>query len=188
MDGPKTDTRPEDIQDVHGFSRFAEAVVPRALRLAARWTGDVQLAEDLVQEALTRTWQTRHRIRTSPEAWMLRILWRLFLNERRRSRPEDLPWDVHGGAAAQGIPQERALDRMWIGELLALLPERDRQLLAMRYGEDLTVQQIAAITGMREGTVKARLSRALRRLREMGEGAGGPSAAGRWGCGETDGG
>ncbi|MCL6599235.1 MAG: sigma-70 family RNA polymerase sigma factor [Alicyclobacillus macrosporangiidus] len=188
MDGPKTDTRPEELQDLNGFTRFAEAVVPRALRLAARWTGDVQRAEDLVQEALTRTWQTRHRIRASPEAWMLRILWRLFLNERRRTRPTDLRWDVDADAAAEGIPQERALDRMWIGELLAALPERDRQLLAMRYGEDLTVQQIAAITGMREGTVKARLSRALRRLREADELAGGHRGARRWECGETDGG
>jgi RNA polymerase sigma-70 factor (ECF subfamily) len=153
------------IVDPCSFTRFAEQVGPLALRVAYRWTRDRQQAEDVVQEALFRTWRSRERIVENPRAWFFKILWRVFLHhqKRRSSRRETLSqYDPFVGGTDG--PYDQVETRLDVEGWLATLPELDRHLLAMRYGEDFTIQEIADITGMRVGTVKSRIHRALKRL------------------------
>lgn len=161
------------IADAAAFTRFVEEVGPRALRLSYRWTGDRQAAEDAVQEALLRTWRSRTRISESPSAWFFTILWNVVLTQRKRARSDLGSGPQQGDSAPEtGDSYQDVDDRLDIGRLLATLPEIDRRLLAMRYGEDFTIQDIARITGMPVGTVKSRIHRALSHLRKSMSAAG----------------
>lgn len=155
------------IEDEDSLTRFAEEVGPRALRLAFRWTRNRQMAEDVVQEAFLRTWQSRTRIAESSHTWFFKILWNVFLNHQKRvrsNRESGLEHDTPVLEMDQSY--ERIDDKLDIEGLLATLPEMDRHLLAMRYGEDFTIQDIFDITGMPVGTVKSRIRRALKQLRK----------------------
>ncbi len=138
----------------------------RALRLARRYTGDSEEAEDVVQEALIRAW--RHRDRLAEQEKMWPWLARIVANEAMRSlarkrwerepqaweeRPED---DALLASAPQRLDLARGLGRLAVA---------DRELLRMRYDLDLTQVEIAARLGLPEGTVKVRLHRARAKLR-----------------------
>jgi RNA polymerase sigma-70 factor (ECF subfamily) len=153
------------IADPCCFTRFAEQVGPVALRVAYRWTADRQQAEDVVQEALFRTWRSRERITENPRAWFFKILWRVFLHhQKRRSSHRETLLEHESLACGTDGSYDQVDTRLDVEGWLATLPEVDRHLLAMRYGEDFTIQEIADITGMRVGTVKSRIHRALKQL------------------------
>lgn len=167
MERDANGSRNASIEDEASFTRFVQEVGPRALRLSYRWTRSRPMAEDLVQEAFLRTWQSRTRIVESPSAWFFKILWNVFLNHQRRARlhRESDSWEQDDSTPDISNSYRQVDDRLDVGRLLATLPEIDRHLLAMRYGEDFTIHEIAHITGMPVGTVKSRIHRALRQLR-----------------------
>jgi RNA polymerase sigma-70 factor (ECF subfamily) len=125
-------------------------------------------AEDAAQEAVVRVWRasTRYEIRDR-EAFVARIARREAQRlgsrdavlARRTAAGVDL--DAWGGAEPDGAPA----DAMRATELMAGLPEADRQVLRLRYLEDLTQAQVALRLGIPEGTAKVRLHRARKRLK-----------------------
>ena len=156
------------IFNEESFTRFAQTIGPQAMRVALRWTRHGQTAEDVVQEALTRTWQSRMNIKESPRAWFFKILWHVFLNQQKQSqlhrdRMQQLEQDARSGS--HDASYQRCDDQDEIAGLLMTLTQFDRHLLAMRYGEDFTMLEIATITGMPLGTVKSRIHRALKQIR-----------------------
>lgn len=80
-----------------------------------------------------------------------------------RQLAERLASPVSGPSA--GLRRRERSDR--VRAVLDRLPERDREILVLRYLEDLTTAEAAAALGVSEGTAKVRLLRALRRLREL---------------------
>lgn len=139
----------------------------RLLRLAFQLSHDRAAAEDLVQEALTRvygSWLRRAPDVTSAEAYLRRAVVNEFLRRRRlRSSSDvivasvpDVPTD--GFADVVG---ER--DRLW--RALALLPERQRAVLVLRYYEELPDAEIATLIGARQATVRSLAARGLAALR-----------------------
>jgi RNA polymerase sigma-70 factor (sigma-E family) len=127
----------------------------------------VSLAQDLVQEALTRTYvawprlrdtsraeaYTRKAITTTAISWFRRRSW--------QERPTDRV-DERGGAGHEdGVAQ-----RQWLWEALLELPVRQRAAVVLRYYEDLTEAQTAEAMGCAVGTVKSQVSAALSKLRE----------------------
>jgi RNA polymerase sigma-70 factor (ECF subfamily) len=138
---------------------------PEAHRLATWILRDPVAAEDAVQEAAVSAWDARKKLRhaDNPTAWFTRILVNVCRDElrrrgRRRTLPE-LPGSISGGTA------DRLAVRDEIGRAIAHLSADEQLVIGLRYGRDLTVPQIAAHTGLAEGTVKSRLHHSLEHLR-----------------------
>jgi RNA polymerase sigma-70 factor (ECF subfamily) len=142
-------------------------------------------AEDLTQqtfERALRAWGRFDSTRGSASAWLLAIARNLFIDHARASRPDRTQSveqaDLEGFGAATDRPSvgldpelERALDE---------LSARERELIALRFGSDLSGAEIASLTGLTLANVQQILSRSLRRMRQSLEGVGaGAADAGR---------
>ena len=156
--------------DVPDFDSWVAARGPALLRLAYVLTGNRAEAEDVVQDALARALPRWARISSveDPDAYVRRMVvnahvswWRAF---RRREVPVDV---VHDRVAPVGTATEDR-DRMWRACLG--LPPDQRTAVVLRFYEDLDYAEIAALTGVREGSVRSRVSRGVAALRhELGE-------------------
>jgi RNA polymerase sigma-70 factor (sigma-E family) len=144
-----------------GFEEFARARTPQLYRTAWLLTGDPQLAEDLVQETLTRIY-ARFRKLDNPAAYARTVLVRRYVTQRRRRSASELP--------AETVPEQAATDsdptlRVVLRNALAELPALDRAVLVLRFFDDCSVEQVAIELGCSAGAVRTRTSRALTRLR-----------------------
>ncbi len=143
------------------FERFVETSGRRLLTTAGLLTHERQLAEDLLQVTLMKTWSAWPRITTSPEAYARRTMVNTYVSWwRRRWNGEESTDEVPESVAAEA-DQERSLD---LRAALARLPRRQRAVLVLRYFEDLTERQVAELMGVSVGTVKSQASKALARL------------------------
>ena len=134
-----------------------------AYRLATCILRDPAAAEDAVQEAALRAWSMRRGLRDPDraEAWFARIVVNVCRAELGAARAGASPsWP--SPSPRPTIPETL---RDEVGRALARLTADEQIVVAMRYGRDLTVPQIAAATGLREGTVKSRLHNAEAHLR-----------------------
>ena len=157
--------------DGSSFEEFVAAVSGRLFTLALLLTGHRRAeAEDLLQDALERSYQRWDQIirKGSPDAYVRQVMinaavdrWR---RERRR-REEPLTVDTADCAAADQVGD--VADRDLLLRSLAGLAPRQRAVLVLRYFEDLTEVQTAAVLGCTIGAVKSQASRALARLREI---------------------
>jgi RNA polymerase sigma-70 factor (sigma-E family) len=147
-----------------GFEEFVAIASPRLLRTAFLLTRDAGHAEDLLQTALARAWRAWHRVNGDPEPYVRRIIVNTHATWwRRRWRGEEptgeLP-ELPGEA-----PQDAVGEREWLWQALGRLPRRQRTALVLRFYEDLTEAQVAALLGCSVGTVKSQASKALAKLR-----------------------
>jgi RNA polymerase sigma-70 factor (sigma-E family) len=154
-----------DERDSAGFAEFATSRHGALYRYAYLLAGDRGLAEDLLQEALVKTyvgWRrlrdpgnaeayTRRVITTTAITWWRRKAWRA---ERPNDDVPDRPVDADDTTA-----------RIWLWNELQQLPPRQRAALVLRYYEDLTEPQTAEALGCSVGTVKSQVSAALKKLR-----------------------
>jgi RNA polymerase sigma-70 factor, ECF subfamily len=145
--------------------------VAGSYRLAACILRDPVSAEDAVQEAALRAWSRRRELRDPErvEAWFARIVVNVCRAElERRSRGPVVRLATPAGPLEPEpwAPADESLSsREEVAAALAHLSAEEQIVVAMRYGRDLTVPQIAERTGLREGTVKSRLHNAGRHLR-----------------------
>lgn len=146
------------------FEEFAAARLPSLMRCAVLLCGDREEAQDLVQEALTRTLVKWHKIAKmeQPYAYVRRIVTNEFLSARRRGRIRTVPLDGHD-ASVPPDPGPGGGDELW--RMLAELPRQQRAVLVLRYYEGLTDDEIATTLNCRPGTVRGYASRALAALR-----------------------
>nr|WTA67873.1 SigE family RNA polymerase sigma factor [Micromonospora sp. NBC_00855] len=146
------------------FHEFVVHRTPALSRTAYLLTGDHQLAEDLLQSALARTYRHWRRIRDGdPEAYVRRVMYhqqvswwrRRRLTERLEAQPTERPGDDHSEATAL---------RLSLVNALRGLTPRQRAVIVLRFYEDLTEAQAAAVLGCSVGTVKRHGHDAIRRL------------------------
>jgi len=142
--------------------------LPRLRRYARALTGDVNRADDLVQDTLERAlakldlWQPGSDLR----AWLFTLMHNLFVNQIRIKRPQEtvmedaLDEPVSGG-------QMEALAARDIHAALARLPEEQREVLLLVGLEQFGYAEAAQVLGVPAGTVMSRLSRARERMRQM---------------------
>ena len=144
--------------------RLLLARVGDAYRLATFILRDPLAAEDAVQEAALLAWDRRRTLRDSASAdgWFTRILVNVCRDElrRRTRRPRLIALDPAAGSAP-GTPSPDP----GLATALGRLTPDEQTLLALRYGRELTVPQIADQIGVPEGTVKSRLHSTLQHLR-----------------------
>jgi RNA polymerase sigma-70 factor (sigma-E family) len=152
------------------FEVFVEQRSTALVRTAYLLTGDRGHAEDLVQTALLRTARHWARARDAPEAYVRRVLVNLS-RDRIRSlfrRPRESPMpDEADNWLSVDAGYERVTERRVVVRALAQLAPRQRQVVVLRFFEDLSVEQTAELLGFSTGTVKSYTSRALARLREL---------------------
>ncbi|WP_329459476.1 SigE family RNA polymerase sigma factor [Streptomyces sp. NBC_01497] len=149
------------------FEEFVAARGPQLLRAAWMLTGDAHLAEDLLQTALAKIWPRWHRVATqNPEAYARKVLVNTFSSWwQRRWRSEVPHGEVPDSVTADVFP---AVDlEHSLAHLVHSLPGRQRAVVFLRFFEDLSVEETAAILGCRPGTVKSQTSKALSVLREQ---------------------
>ncbi len=140
-----------------------EELVRRVYAYVAYRMGDGPDAEDVTSDAFERALRFRASYdsqKGEPAAWLIGIARRCIADASRAPHPGEAP-DV----AAPGNLEEEAVQRLSLAEAIAALGERDRELIALRYGADLTARQIGRIFGKRTNTVEVALYRALARLR-----------------------
>ena len=149
------------------FGQFVAARGRALCRTAYLLAGDWQVGEDLVQEALTRTYLRRRRLRSADalEPYARKVLVSLFLSSRRRLWTREVPFaSVPDGASNDQL--EAAEDRYGLWPALLALSTQQRAVLVLRYFEDLTEADIAAVLGCSPGAVKTHAARGLDRLRK----------------------
>lgn len=137
-----------------------------AYRLATFILHDRLAAEDAVQEAALLAWDRRRTLRDlgAADGWFGRIVTNVCRDElRRRSRrPRIMVLDPDVGNSSVA-----AADRLDLGGALGRLTADEQALLALRFGRECTVPEIAAHLRIPEGTVKSRLHSTLQHLRAV---------------------
>lgn len=140
-------------------------------RSAYRLTRSTVDAEDLVQEVCLRAYPRLGEIEKleQPRAWLLRVMYRLFIDLRRRyerTHVRAIDEDEEFVSVEPGPAEEadRALARWRIEDAWAYLNSEQRLLLSLHDVEGYTLAEIHSLTGLKEGTIKSRLHRARVRL------------------------
>lgn len=148
-------------------ARFAAAVTAhrRAMYRAARalLSSDAD-AEDAVSEAILRAWQAFGRLRDEKalKGWLIKITVNCAYEHHRRGAHVTYTDDLEPLA---GGAEDKHDFTLW--DAVCALPEDYRVATVLFYYEDMTTAEIAKTLGVREGTVRSRLSRARNRLRTM---------------------
>jgi RNA polymerase sigma-70 factor (ECF subfamily) len=135
---------------------------------------EADVAEDLTAETFLRLVRSAERFdpgKGSAKGWILTMARHLLSDWRRRARLRQyLPIGaLHDLVLEAPSPEERLLQEEEVGRLLdavATLGARDRELISLRYGSGLATEEMATLLGIREGNVRTRLWRALKRLRD----------------------
>ena len=153
------------------FAALYRAELPRIYNYFRYRVGDGPLAEDLTSETFEKAWRSRHRYRhdlASFSTWLFSIARNVATDHYRRPRREVA---LHDGAtsgsdqsAEAAVVKQEQLARL--RQLLAQCSERERELVALKYGTGLTNRQIAPMMGLSESNVAVILHRLVRRLRQ----------------------
>jgi len=153
--------------DDREWVRHRESLV----RLAGLLTGDAGRAEDLAAEAVARFLAAARRRRIDdPGAYMRRIVVNQVIGSWRKRRTEERLG--HRVATSRSVDDESyrigESERVW--RAMLDLPARQRAALVLRFYEDRSVAETAALLGVPVGTVKSTVARGLERLhRELGD-------------------
>lgn len=153
--------------DVAAFAEFVAARSQALFRTAYVVAGDHHLAQDLLQEALVKTYVAWPRLRDAKkaEAYVRRTIVTTAISWRRRrsfhERPVDRVPDVRNPDETERLATH---DVLW--QSVSNLPPRQRVALVLRYYEDLTEAETAELMECSVGTVKSQVSVALGKLRE----------------------
>jgi RNA polymerase sigma factor (sigma-70 family) len=160
--------------DADAFEALVHAYQGIAFRTAYLITGSAADAEEAAQDGFVKAFRAIGRFRTGEpfRPWLLQIVANEARNRRRSAGRRALlalrAADEQGSGGAVPSPEDSAVTRERSGDLLAAvndLPEDQRLVVACRYFLDLSEEETAVALGVRPGTVKSRLSRALERLR-----------------------
>ena len=146
------------------FKDFYRSHRDVCLRAVLAGVGDRELAEDLVAESFTRAWMSWQKVsrHPAPSAWIVRTALNTRISWWRRRRRE-IPLDgTH--EMADTATGERDLDPALLSALRRL-PQRQREVIALRVVLDLDTAMTANVLGIAEGTVRAHLARAVATLR-----------------------
>jgi RNA polymerase sigma-70 factor (sigma-E family) len=146
------------------FDAFVAARSSALLRTAYLLTHDHALAEDLLQTALTKAWFAWSRIETAPEAYVRKVLVNTYATWwRRKWNGEHATDEVPDTGVASASEATEAGHDLW--RAMERLPRRQRAVVVLRYFEDLSEADTAALLGCSAGTVKSQTSKALAKLR-----------------------
>jgi RNA polymerase sigma-70 factor (sigma-E family) len=159
------------MADEAAFVEFAQAVRGQLRRTAYLMCGDWDQASDHVQEALIRVYVAWPRLTRAgrEHAYARKAVVSAFLDHARRRSSTEIAREADPGAPSGQDLAESVTARAALMAALADLPPRQRACVVLRYFEDMSVADTAAVLGCTEGTVKSQTSRALASLRSRFE-------------------
>lgn len=153
--------------DHDAFSALITERIPRLYGVAGLITGRRDLAEDAVQEALIHAWRDLPRLRDAAtfDAWLHRLLVNACHDQGRRQRRQrgETPL-MNQEFTGDGDPAQTVVARDEIERAFRWLSHEDRTVVVLRHYVGLSTREAAAAMGMREGTLKSRLHRALKSM------------------------
>jgi len=148
---------------------YAEQL-PRVYNFFRYRVGDGPVAEDLASRTFEKAWRARHRYRRDLAGfgtWLFAIARNVAIDYFRERRPHvslEEAAELPGGPTPEELAERRS-DVERLGRLLAELPDREREVVALKYGAGLTNRAIAKATGLTESNVGTVLHRTVGRLR-----------------------
>jgi RNA polymerase sigma-70 factor (ECF subfamily) len=151
------------------FERLYAAEAPGLFSFLAYRTGDRALAEDLLADAFERALRARRgfdRRRGSQKTWLYAIALNVLRDQARRA-------DAESRAYARSVPPGDGPDRLEaieardeVARAMTKLSDEEREVIALRFGAEMTVPEVAELLGEKLTTVEGRVYRALRKLRD----------------------
>ncbi len=146
------------------------------LKLAYLISGNYADSEDIVQETFVQAYLKRNTIK-EPEyfkTWLIRMMTRIawrYLKKKNRERPAGdtmEEWEPNARESADSVLKivERKEESEELYQAVLRLPVKQRTMVILYYFEDMSVKEIAKLSGCLEGTVKSRLYGARKRLKE----------------------
>jgi RNA polymerase sigma factor (sigma-70 family) len=163
-------TGPSDAAD--SLLELLERMRPRLRRILANYGVPATDAEDILQDAVLATlakWDEIH----SKEGWLLitvRNRSAAYRMGKRRNRLQAMdPQFLEDLSKPQPPPQERHVIKSEVDALLAVLRHRERQVLCLRYGLEMTPAEVAAAVGYQPATIRKVAARSLRRVRKRAQ-------------------
>lgn len=142
--------------------------LPRLYNYFRYRLGDETVAEELTSVVLEKAWTKRHRYRKDRAAfstWLFAIAQKevlMYLRKRRVTLPISMAEAVTGDTTEDMV--QHTQDIRQLSYLLTNLPEREREILALKYGADLNNREIAVVMELSESNVGTILNRVLQRL------------------------
>ena len=173
------------IGDERSLERLLDERGTRLMRTAVALTGSRADGEDLLQAALERLLRNWRRVESDPEGYLWRTLYHLAADGWRwrvrwRARLAEFRAQASTGTHGEDVAVVDLRDELV--RLMHQLPPRQRAVIVLRYWEQRTEAETAALLGCSQGTVKSAAARGLRRMRDLAGAAGQPeSGAGRAG-------
>jgi RNA polymerase sigma-70 factor (ECF subfamily) len=151
--------------------------IPHLRRFARALSGDMALADDLVQDCLERALRKSHLYDPARplRAWLYAVLRNIFISGLRRDSRSSIVKvvdDLTSGEDAVPPMQEDRLAASLVGEALNRLAPQHREVIVLIGLEEMSYRDVAEITGVPVGTVMSRLSRARESLRQILEDRG----------------
>src|SRR4051794_16040698 len=152
------------------FERLYDEHAVALLAFLEYRTGNIELAKDIHADTFERVLKTRWRFdprKGSQKTWLYTIALNVLRDQGRRRAAEARAIDrVSAGSQDQWDQSGHLDDRDAIRRGLTTLSDEEREAVALRYGADLSIEEIAKVTNTRTTTVKGRLYRGLNGLRE----------------------
>lgn len=156
------------------FAHFVETYQDMALTIAHRICGNVQDAEDIVQESFVKAYRNLHSFRSDSKfsTWLYRIVYNTAVSHTRArmwvsDRETDLENAAHFAENDLQIRIEDSERKEMVADILQQMPTGDALLLTLYYIDDNPVKEIAKITGLNEPNVKVKLHRARKMFKEL---------------------
>lgn len=150
------------------FDEYVRARTPALIRTAYLLTGDQHRAEDLVQDALIKTYRAWARLaRSNPDAYTRKVMYHLNISRWRRFGSREISTDRPPDGRMVVDEAGRSVNRVALRRALDQLAPRQRAVIVLRFFEDATEAETAELLGVSIGTVKSTTSRALEKLRAI---------------------
>jgi len=152
----------------HGFNKNLGERRRRLFRVAYSWCQDTTLADDLVQETMTKAWKNIKGLRKpqSLDSWLFNILANCWRDHLRRQRTLE---DVNDEAILAEIATENEMERVEMIERVRVavseLPVPHREVIALIDLEGFSYAEVSQILDIPPGTVTSRVTRARETLR-----------------------
>lgn len=160
-----------NVGDHIAFGEYVRSRSQALLRAAQAMTGNRADAEDLLQATLVKAYQSWDRIDdpAALDTYVRRVMVNTHISSWRRRRVDEYPTDeLPDSPSGQDATRESDL-RDVVQRAIDRLPRQMRAAVMLRYYDDLTEPEVAAVLGVSVGTVKSTVARAVAKLRQDAE-------------------
>ena len=156
--------------DAETFKRVFLPLHAKLYRMAYRFVENQADAEDMVQECYIKLWQKRNEWSSvqNPESFSVTIIKHVCLDFLRKKKPESLSTDalqLTTGSSETQIEQREQLEK--VQSIVTRLPEKQKQVVKLKYWYDLPDEDIEKQTGLKRGNIKMILSRTRKMIQEQ---------------------